>query len=98
MHYYLMASRIVDREFDAKKADHGLKNQWKWEWLEKKVKGELVSQHIRKINSRGVAFCNVCQKDINYSTRGWRALEQHLQKKLHIDNKRIKASNQCLSG
>jgi hypothetical protein len=63
-----MASRVVDRDFDAKKADYkGLKNSWKWEWLEKKVGDELISEFIRKINSKGLAFCERCQ-DINYAT------------------------------
>jgi hypothetical protein len=61
-----LASRVVDRDFDAKKADYkGLKNSWKWEWLEKKVGDELISEFIRKINSKGLAFCERCQ-DINY--------------------------------
>ncbi|XP_053390209.1 prion-like-(Q/N-rich) domain-bearing protein 25 [Mercenaria mercenaria] len=39
-----MASRIVDRDFDTKSLDKGLRNGWKWEWLEKKVDGELIGQ------------------------------------------------------
>ena len=46
-----------------------------WEWLEKKVGDELISEFIRKINSKGLAFCELCQ-DINYATCGWKALEQ----------------------
>jgi hypothetical protein len=32
----------------------------------------------------------VCNKEINYARRGWKSLEQHLKKKLHIDNLKIK--------
>ena len=42
-----MASRIIDRDYcDTKKLDKGLKNIWKWEWLEKKVDEELVGRFI----------------------------------------------------
>jgi hypothetical protein len=34
---------------------------------EKKVGDELISEFIRKINSKGLAFCERCQ-DINYAT------------------------------
>jgi hypothetical protein len=37
-----MASRIIDRDFDTKSIDKGLKNVWKWEWLERKVEGDFV--------------------------------------------------------
>jgi len=35
------------------------------------VGDELISEFIRKINSKGLAFCELCQKDIHYATRGW---------------------------
>lgn len=62
-------SRIVIRDFDTKKVDKGLKNVWKWEWLERKVGDELVGRFIRKIHSRGIAFSELCSKEINYATR-----------------------------
>jgi len=93
-----MASNVVERDFDTKLLDRGLKNVWKWEWLERKVDKELVGRFIRKINVKGVAHCNLCRKDINYASRGWKSLEQHLQKKVHQDNLKIRSSNYSLSG
>lgn len=36
--------------------------------------------------------------DINYGNRGWKAIEQHLFRKLHSVNKRTKSLNQSLPG
>jgi hypothetical protein len=61
------------------------------------VDGNPVRQTIQKIDSRGLARCEVCNKEINYAGRGWKSLEQHLKKKLHIDNLKIKRTNYSLS-
>ena len=48
-----MATKVVRREADVntKVLDKGLKNIWKWEWLEKKVNDEPVRRFIRKLSS-----------------------------------------------
>lgn len=85
-----MASRIVDRDCDTRKVDKGLKNPWKWEWLERKVGDQLIGRFIRKLSSRGLAFWELFSKEVNYVSRGWKAFRQHLLKKLHIENNKIK--------
>ncbi|VDI83717.1 Hypothetical predicted protein [Mytilus galloprovincialis] len=40
----------------------------------------------------------VMSKDINYAGRGWKSLEQHLTKKLHLDNLKMRKTNHSLSG
>jgi hypothetical protein len=57
------------------------------------VDGNPVGQTIRKIDSRGLARCEVCNKEINYDRRGWKSIEQHLKNKLHTDNLKIKRTN-----
>jgi hypothetical protein len=84
---------VVDRDFDTKTLANGLKNVWKWEWLKKKVGEELIGRFIRKMKTRGHAYCELCNKDINYAGRGWKSLEQHLRKKLHSNNAKIRSSN-----
>jgi macrodomain Ter protein organizer (MatP/YcbG family) len=65
-----MSSRVVvDRDFNTKTLDKGLKSVWKWEWLEKKVREELIDRFIRKIKIRGHAYCELCNKNINYAGR-----------------------------
>jgi hypothetical protein len=93
-----MSAEVVQRgDSDVKVIDKGIKNTFKWEWLEKKVNDEFVSKYIRKINIKGVALCSVCNKRISYAGRGWKSLEQHLKKKLHRDNVKIQESNYRLS-
>ena len=50
--------------------------------------------NTEKTDSRGLARCEVCNKEINYAGT---SLEQHLKKKLHIDNLKIKRTNYSLS-
>ncbi|CAC5405152.1 unnamed protein product [Mytilus coruscus] len=75
-----------------------VKNSWKWEWLEKEVAGELVGLHIRGIAERKGLLSTVQEKDLMYSHRGWKALEQHMQLKVHQDNLKLWKTNYSLSG
>ena len=60
-----MASRVVlQRDFSKLEIDKGIENCWKWEWLEQSNK-QPVGQFIRKIDSREVARCQLCQ-NINW--------------------------------
>jgi hypothetical protein len=93
-----MSGHVVQREqSDVRAIDKGLRNCWKWEWLEKVVNNEPISKYIRKLNLKGIALCQLCNKQISYAGRGWKSLEQHLTKKIHRDNVRIQESNYRLS-
>jgi hypothetical protein len=72
----------IQRDSSKLEVDKDIKNCWKWEWLERSVDANPVGQFIRKIDSREVVRCQLCQKDINYAGRSWRSLELHLKKKL----------------
>ena len=92
-------AKVVQRgDGNVKEIDNGLRNIWKWEWLEKRVGGEMISKYIRKLNIKGVALCDLCNKHISYAGRGWKSLEQHMTKKLHRDNVKIQSANYSLSG
>jgi hypothetical protein len=79
----VLASKIVERDVvDTKALDKGLKNAWKWEWSERQVNEEPVRRFIRKFDARGLARCELCNRDISYGGRGWRSIEQHISKKL----------------
>lgn len=93
-----MANRVVDREEDVKAIDNGVKNAWRWCWLEKMVEGDYVRHFIRKIRAPGLARCELCSKDISYGSRGFKNIEQHMLKKLHRDNLKLRSSNYSLSG
>jgi len=95
-----MARRIVERgsSINPQEIDKGAKNIWKWEWLEREVCGELVGCHIRKLAEKGKAYYQLCNKDLMYTQRGWKALEQHIKLKIHQDNLKIRKTNYSLSG
>ena len=78
--------------------DKTVKNGWNWQWLSRTVNEEKVSENIRKLNEPGIARCILCNKNINYGNRGWKSVEQHILQKIHAENRRTKASNQCLPG
>jgi len=63
-HVGMSSHVVVDRNFNSKTLDKGLKNVWKWEWLEKKVGEELIGRFIRKIKTRGHAYYELCNKNI----------------------------------
>jgi hypothetical protein len=84
-HVGMSSHVVVDRDFDTKILDD--------DWRRKKVGEELIGRFIRKIKTRGHAYCELCNKDINYASRRWKSLEQHLRKKLHSDNAKIRSSN-----
>lgn len=93
-----MSGHVVERgQADVQAIDKGLRNSWIWEWLEKVVNNDPVSKYIRKINVKGVAICQICNRHISYAGRGWKSLEQHLTKKVHRDSIKIQESNNKLS-
>ena len=42
---------VIQRDSSKLAVDKGIKNCWKWEWLEQLVDGNPVGQFIRKIDS-----------------------------------------------
>ena len=41
--------------------DKGIKNAWKWDWLEKDVDGVSLAEIIRKLDRAGIAFLHGVQ-------------------------------------
>jgi hypothetical protein len=73
----MAASRFAERgKDDVKTIDSGVKNDFKWNWTEFEVEGNLLGQFFRKLFSAGKAYCALCQKEINSDLRDkrlWRA-------------------------
>ena len=69
-----MSSHVVDQEVDTKFKEKRLKNIFKWEWIERQVNDELIGRFIRKINVKGLAYCDLYQKDMKYGSRGWKII------------------------
>ena len=94
-----MAARFAERGKDnVKEIDAGVKNVFKWEWMEFEVDGQMLGQFIRKLFAAGKAHCTLCQKEINYASRGRKALESHCQMKIHLDKIKTRETNYSLPG
>ncbi|GBM81714.1 hypothetical protein AVEN_92835-1 [Araneus ventricosus] len=91
---------IVNRtdEADIRTIDSGLKNPWRWDWLEKSVNGVYVREVIRKLRSCGVAYCLVCSKELIYGSRGFSALAKHMESRKHADAVEARQKNVPLPG
>ena len=92
----MAARKIVQRgdKFD----DTGVKNRWRWEWLEYKMNGENLRRYVRKLEPPGMAFCALCQKELNYSSRGRTALEVHFTTAKHREAETSLQANATIAG
>ena len=93
----VMASNfnILENEDNSNINDLGVKNRWKWEWLQVKVGESYLSDCIRKIDRSGYALCIYYNCQINYGTNGKTALTRDVSNsnKKHQDNKRAYVAN-----
>ena len=97
----------LNREIDdghLKTLEKTVKNKFRWHWLEAtveiSVKGERKTtpliEWIRKIDVPGKAKCILCDKIINYSSRGRVSLTEHCKSNAHFEKLNIKSSNYTL--
>lgn len=93
---------IVNRsdEFDVRSIDisKGLKNPWRWDWLEKNVNGVYVREVIRKLRSCGKAYCLICAQELLYGSRGLNALTKHMRSEKHVDAVEARRESIALPG
>ena len=75
----------------AAEIDTGLKNRWRWDWLEAEHEGDKISRFFEKLKIAGKAYCKLCRCEIAYKSTGKRALFDHLKGKQH--NEKVKTSN-----
>lgn len=96
---------IIDRDCDAgetksKDKKGGIKNLWRWGWLETEITSEdsnenyYLAEVIKKLESPGKCYCIVCDTEIKYSMRGLTALRDHCVKSSkHKDKIKLIKSN-----
>jgi hypothetical protein len=69
---------------ELQKLEAGIKNKFKWSWLEEKdVHGEYISTYVRKLNDGGCAFCIWCKDIIKYGSSGKKAIHSHATRDKH---------------
>ncbi|CAM1291290.1 FBN1 (predicted) [Pycnogonum litorale] len=94
---------IIDRnnEHLVEDCDKGMKNRFRWMWLEKQVDigGTTVTlaEHIRKVDLPGKALCILCNATISYDSRGVKNIEDHCKSKKHGKNLHMKMTNHVLT-
>ena len=76
----VMASnfKVLENEGNSSINDQGVKNRWKWQWLQVKVGESFLSDCIRKIDLPGYVLSIYCNCQINYGTNGKTALTRHV--------------------
>ena len=81
--------------YNTKALEEGVKNKWRREWLnERDARGEKWAEWLKKPDVKGVAFCDVCSKIINYKSNGKKAMRLHAEDETHRKNARTGKSNQ----
>ena len=81
----------VDRTADNDTVEKGVKNRWKWKWLEEKdANGIFLSDYIRKIKKPGFARCTICMCELKYASGG-----KKLSKKFHASPASRWVQNMC---
>lgn len=91
--------RSLDDKTDVRAIDAGIKNPWRWNWLENKVEDVYyLKDFVRKINKPGVAYCTICCKELLYGSRGFAALKSHTTSSKHKSVLEMKKTNFALPG
>lgn len=87
----------VNRSDNVNAIDAGVKNRFRWQWLESKDDaGQFLSDYIRKLDVAGVAKCIICDDKIKYASSGKKALVCHGNSQMHQKRKKERDSNQTL--
>ena len=84
---------FVTKQDDIKKIEEGVKNKWRWEWVEN---DDLLRQYIKKIKLPGQAFCILCNRTLRYQSSGKKDLQRHITSPPHQAAMRNVKSNYSL--
>ncbi|GBO37155.1 hypothetical protein AVEN_114755-1 [Araneus ventricosus] len=83
---------------DMRMINKGIKNPWRWEWLEKKVESIHLNECIRKLNKCSACYCVVCGKELMYSSKGSIVLVRHVKSVKHGSFLKSRKDNFALPG
>ena len=81
--------KVLENEGN-RNVNQGVKNIWKWEWLQAKVGESYLSDCIHKIGRPEYVLCIYCNCQITYGTNEKTALMRHVSNSNneHQDNKK----------
>lgn len=88
---------ISRHDTNLKEIDVGIKNCFRWGWLEEKdSNGHYLSDYIRKINIPGKVSCTYCNSLLSYKSGGKKDLKNHAKNKKHMEVIKLKKTNTTL--
>ena len=81
--------RVIKRGKE-EKLNEGVRNEWIWSWIDREIDGRRIGDVIRKMEDKGKCYCDGCKKVINFGSRGWIAIADHVGRKGH--KKKVRSS------
>ena len=70
--------QFINSGEDVTTLDKGLKNKWRWAWLEETGRdGKPFSSWCKKLGEAGACFCTLCSRKIIYGSSGKKVLRKH---------------------
>ena len=92
-----MTEHFLERTADLKAVENGIKNKFRWQWLEEKdCNGDYLSDFVRKLSKPGLAFCVFCDQRLDYSKKGKCHLKRHAESEGHKRCRNAVKSTQAL--
>ena len=93
----IMPEHFLDHSSDLKVVESGVRNKFKWTWLEEKdVNNDFLSESVRKLAHPGVAFCIYCQQRLDYGGRGKSFIKKHSESASHKRKRNAVKTTQSL--
>lgn len=89
--------------------DRKSRYKWNWHWLDKVVTVQLETtpdekvevrygEWLRKLKEPGLAYCELCRKEIAYGSQGAAQLQKHVETSAHLDHVKSGRLNPVLPG
>ena len=73
-----MESKFMNPGEDALLVDKGLKNKWRWAWIEEIGKdSKPFGSWCKKLREAGACFCTLCSRKLLYATSRKKVLPRH---------------------
>lgn len=92
-----MTEQFVERTANLKEIENGIRNKFRWQWLEEKdSNGDYLSDYVRKLSKPGMAFCLICDQRLDYSMKGKCHVKRHAQSEGHKRRRNAVKSTQAL--
>ena len=81
--------RHLDNDISARQVDAGIKNKFKWCWLDETEtlpggKSIQFKECFKKVSLSGKVLCVFCNDTINYASSGKKALHSHVRLTKHV--------------